>query len=381
MAGPNSSERRSAPGGRVHVDVGLQAEQRAVDDVGEGVVDPLRRVRVRARPTRRMRGDVERAGAGTRAGAAITGSSWRGGSVVVASRERSAATWRSPSAPEPPATASSLSAARRERPGRPARSARRSRRGAPPTPGATVQPSASGVIGPSASVEALQLAGHLAGEVAEHVLLAGEVLVEGDPRAPGQLGDAVDAALVVAVLAEDPQGGVEDALLGALAAGADVRVVGERGAPQHGVGSPSSRRRRRRRPAERLGFLCGGAMRPSEVGGQVPTSGPSRRPAQGYVGAHLVLDRGDDRRRVLPVRDAGVLLGDRVAVLVDLRPVRVVELVQREAGVERVVEAHVVDGLVDRLLDEQRRHRRAARRCAGRTRACGRRARRPGTPC
>ena len=33
-----------------------------------------------------------------------------------------------------------------------------------------------------------------------------------------------------------------------------------------------------------------------------------------------------------------------------------IELVQREAGVEGVVEAHVVDALVDRFLDQQRSH-------------------------
>src|SRR5829696_9229824 len=73
---------------------------------------------------------------------------------------------------------------------------------------------------------------------------------------------------------------------------------------------------------------------------------------------NLVLHRRQDRRGVLPVRDAVLLEGHRVAVLVDLGPVRVVQLVEGEAGVERDVEAHVVDGLVDRLLDEQRGHRR-----------------------
>ena len=51
------------------------------------------------------------------------------------------------------------------------------------------------------------------------------------------------------------------------------------------------------------------------------------------VGADLVLDRRDDRWGVLPVGDAVLLQRDRVPVLVDLGPVRVVQLVQREAGV------------------------------------------------
>src|SRR5690606_20440123 len=79
------------------------------------------------------------------------------------------------------------------------------------------------------------------------------------------------------------------------------------------------------------------------------------------IGAHPVLHRGHDRRGVLPVRDAVGGLGDGKAVVVHLCPVRVVQLVQREAGVERVVEAHVVDALIDRLLDEQRGHRRHRR--------------------
>src|SRR5947209_4873600 len=76
------------------------------------------------------------------------------------------------------------------------------------------------------------------------------------------------------------------------------------------------------------------------------------------VGAHLVLDRWDDRGSGAPVRNAVLLLRRREAVLVHPGPVRVVQLVDGEAGVERVVEAHVVDRLVDRLLDEQRGHRR-----------------------
>ena len=75
------------------------------------------------------------------------------------------------------------------------------------------------------------LAGDLPRQLPEHVFLAGEVLVEGDPRAPGELRDPVDAAAVVALVAEGAQRGVEDALLRALPAGPDLRVVGERRAP------------------------------------------------------------------------------------------------------------------------------------------------------
>ena len=74
------------------------------------------------------------------------------------------------------------------------------------------------------------LASHLPGELAEHVFLAGEVLVEGHPRAASELRDPVDAAAVVALLTEGSQRGVEDALLRALPPSADPGVVGERSA-------------------------------------------------------------------------------------------------------------------------------------------------------
>jgi hypothetical protein len=45
-------------------------------------------------------------------------------------------------------------------------------------------------------------------------------------------------------------------------------------------------------------------------------------------------------------------------VLVDLGPVRVIQLMDGEARLQSVVEPHVVDRLVDGLLDQQRSHRR-----------------------
>ena len=76
----------------------------------------------------------------------------------------------------------------------------------------------------------------LAGQAAEHVLLPREVLVEGHSRAARPLADAGDAALMKAHVAEELQGGVEDALPGALPARAHLRVVGERGASQDRFG-------------------------------------------------------------------------------------------------------------------------------------------------
>src|SRR5262245_43351799 len=61
-------------------------------------------------------------------------------------------------------------------------------------------------------------------------------------------------------------------------------------------------------------------------------------PTASGLGPHLILARRHDRRRVLPVGDPVLFQTDGVLVLVDLRPVRVVQLVEREARVERVVE-------------------------------------------
>ena len=86
------------------------------------------------------------------------------------------------------------------------------------------------------------LARHLPGELAEHVFLAREVLVEGDARAPRELRDPVDAAAVVPLLPEGAQRRVEDALLGPPPADADLGVVGERRAANDrdgAVGGPS----------------------------------------------------------------------------------------------------------------------------------------------
>ena len=177
---------------------------------------------------------------------AISGSSRRGGNVVAAMPERNRATWRSPHRAEPSATTSSVSDAASNVAedrfvtfvdlgvtGRPSR-------------GARGRPAASGVSGPSASIAACIWRATCPVSVAEHVLLAREVLVEGDTRAAGALRDPVDAALVVSLLPEHAQGGVEDPLLRPLPARADARVVGERRsarpgrarAARHAGGSP-----------------------------------------------------------------------------------------------------------------------------------------------
>src|SRR5205823_12651587 len=76
-----------------------------------------------------------------------------------------------------------------------------------------------------------QLAGDLPHEVPEHVLLAGEVLIEGHARAASERRDPLDAAPVIALVAERPERGVEDSLLRALPPRPDLRVVGKRGPP------------------------------------------------------------------------------------------------------------------------------------------------------
>ena len=69
------------------------------------------------------------------------------------------------------------------------------------------------------------LGGRLRGEPAEQVVLARGVLVDRDPRAAGQLGDAVERRAVVAGLAERLERSVEDALVGSQPSRADRRAV------------------------------------------------------------------------------------------------------------------------------------------------------------
>src|ERR1035437_6214123 len=57
---------------------------------------------------------------------------------------------------------------------------------------------------------------------------------------------------------------------------------------------------------------------------------------------HRILHRQPDRGGVLPVGDAIVWLGDGVLAVVDLGPVRMVELMEGETGLQGVVEAHGV---------------------------------------
>ena len=122
-----------------------------------------------------------------------------------------------------------------------------------------------------------------------------------------------------------------------------VRVVGER--------ARAARRPRRRRRAGASTVAAG----ESASGSAAEASSSSVR----YLSARtLSLTAGTigGASRQLGMPESSLAIG--IPVVVDLGPVRVVQLVQREAGVERVVEAHVVDRLVDRLLDEQRGHRR-----------------------
>ena len=92
-----------------------------------------------------------------------------------------------------------------------------------------------------------ELAVHLPGEVPEHVLLAREVLVEGNPRAPSELRDPVDAAGVISALPESSQGRVENALLRPLPPCANLGVVGERRPADGGGGSAEALGRGSRR--------------------------------------------------------------------------------------------------------------------------------------
>src|SRR4051794_32896153 len=69
--------------------------------------------------------------------------------------------------------------------------------------------------------------------------------------------------------------------------------------------------------------------------------------------AHEILHGRHHRKCVLPARRPVLWQAGGVPVVVDLGPVGVVELVNGEARLQRVVEPHVVDALVHRLLDHQ----------------------------
>ncbi len=79
------------------------------------------------------------------------------------------------------------------------------------------------------------LAAQAAGQRPEHLVLAGEVLVEGRARAAGSLGDRLDPCLREAHLGEDLQGRAQDATLGVTAPLADERV-GTEGRSPHDAG-------------------------------------------------------------------------------------------------------------------------------------------------
>src|SRR5438874_48142 len=90
--------------------------------------------------------------------------------------------------------------------------------------------------------------------------------------------------------------------------------------------------------APTCGLSENGARRTALAGSAVSTASTASTGGGLRLSADLVFQRVDRRRCVLPTRDAVFFERDREPVVVQLRPVRVVELVQREAGVERVVE-------------------------------------------
>ena len=87
------------------------------------------------------------------------------------------------------------------------------------------------------------LAGDLARQAAEDLLLPREVLVEGDSRAAGQFTDASDAALMKAFLTEQLQRSVQNALPGPLPACAHPRIVREGRPSRDGFGIGALRHR------------------------------------------------------------------------------------------------------------------------------------------
>ena len=125
------------------------------------------------------------------------------------------------------------------------------------------------------------------------------------------LGDAVDARLVIAGLTEDMQRGVEDSLLCALPAVTDSRVVGERRPAHHGfrlrIGDAVGRRNRRVssfvRSVHATYSACALSLRAGTIGGAFRQFG-------------------------MPESS----LANREAIVVHPRPVGVVQLVQGEAA-------------------------------------------------
>jgi hypothetical protein len=118
-----------------------------------------------------------------------------------------------------------------------------------------------------------QLARDLTRELTEEVFLAGEVLVEGRPRAPGRVGDVLDAGRVVADLAEHVERGAQDALLGAGASDADRRFS-PNGALLHPDGLDDGCRWCCRVPTSCASSTPGPrAMVPSDRAATVPTTG------------------------------------------------------------------------------------------------------------
>ena len=147
--------RRSPAGRRVHVDVGLQAEQRAVDDVGRG---RRRRGRPGTRRAPPSAGSPATSWVRVRHSSSswITGSSWRGGSVVRRQPGAGCApTLRSPVRTEP--AGDRLVALRRglERLEDRLVALVDVAVAGDPSRGWSSSPSASGVTGPRASVDAL----------------------------------------------------------------------------------------------------------------------------------------------------------------------------------------------------------------------------------
>ncbi len=218
--------RRAPPHRRVHVHVGPQAEQRAMDHIGGGILDAPDG-EAPGHHRRQDGGDVQRAGQ----------TLLRQADDRLQLARRQGGVDQAGADPGPDALTPARRAHRHHlvtfgggREGVVHRARALVDLGVAADPGPQRRP--TGQVGGD-RLERLgrggELASHLPRQLAEHVLLAGEVLVEGDTRASGAGGDAIDAAVLVALLAEHIQGRVEDPLLGPLPAGADPGVVREGG--------------------------------------------------------------------------------------------------------------------------------------------------------
>src|SRR5829696_2488116 len=152
----------------------------------------------------------------------------------------------------------------------------------------------------------------------------------------------------------------------------------ERPAPPYSFGQetatkPQSARMRRHRCANAARSSGGSAPAPGQAAGRCSARNERMRvrnalASGGYsmsIASRPPFGRGQDVRRDAPILESVLDRAVRQRSAGYLAPVRVIELMDLEARVERHRESHRVDGLVDRFLDKERCQRRQPGDAAG----------------